>query len=117
VASLLILLGELDGGEALEQTLSETGLEARPGADAGALVGAQMSGSMPLDGYTWSRLAGAAVIRLLPGTGDGLEPDLARAISATTHGLVPAMEAIRTRDRYIVGSFLSGRTSGRPMTV
>src|SRR4051812_16016226 len=40
----------------------------------------------------------------------GLEPALPRALSAGTGGLVLAMEATRTRDRYVVGAFLSGRT-------
>ena len=40
----------------------------------------------------------------------GFEPELPRALSAAANGLVLAMEAARTRDRYLLGAFLAGRT-------
>ena len=111
MASLLILLGPTDAGAALERVLVAAGSQTAPApADAGALLDAQLAAATPLDAYAWSALAGGVAIRLFPGADGGLEPALPRALSAATSGLVLAMEAIRTRDRYAIGSFLSGRT-------
>jgi hypothetical protein len=111
VASLLILFGSTDPGGVLKRVLATAGSKVAPGpTDAGALLDAQLSAATPLDAYTWSAIPGGVAIRLHPGTGGGLEPELPRALSAATSGLVLAMEAIRTRDRYEIGSFLSGRT-------
>jgi hypothetical protein len=111
VAALITLLGAVNGGDLLREALSGAGLEARAGpVDAGDLLDAQLRTGTPLDAYTWSALAGVSVIRLLPSATSGLNPSLARALSSSAHGLVLAMESIRARDRYLVGSFLSGRT-------
>jgi hypothetical protein len=111
VASLLIALGSADAGAALERVLVAAGSQTAPAqADAGALLDAQLRAAAPLDAYTWSAFPGGVAIRLQPGTDGGLEPGLPRALSAATSGLVLTMEAVRTRDRYAIGSFLSGRT-------
>jgi hypothetical protein len=111
MALLLILLGAPDAGAALERVLVAAGSETAPAlADAGALLDAQLAAADPLDAYLWSAFPGGVAIRLQPGTDGGLEPGLPRALSAATSGLVLTLEAVRTRDRYGIGSFLSGRT-------
>ena len=111
MASLLILLGSLDAGAALERVLVAAGSQTTPALpNAGALLEAQLAAGEPLDAYMWSAFPGGVAIRLQPGTDGGLEPGLPRALSAATSGLVLTMEAVRTRDRYGIGSFLSGRT-------
>ncbi len=116
MTTLICLLGAVDGGEALRRTLSGAGLDTRPGsADAGLLLAEQLAGAEPMDAYWWSRVSVSAAtaltaVRFVPGADGGLEPSLPRALSDATRGLVLAMEATRTRDRYLVGSFLSGRT-------
>ncbi len=111
MVSLITLFGAVDGAGVLTRTLSTDAgaTRARP-VDAGNLLDEQLRASTPLDAYTWSQLSDATVIRLLPGMEGGLDPALARTLSGATHGLVLALEAVRTRDRYLVGSFLSGRT-------
>lgn len=107
MASLLIVLGKADPGAALRRVLGEV---APAPPDPGALLDLQLEAAAPTDAYLWSVIDGAAVIRLMPGGLHGLEPDLARALSAATGGLVLAMEAARKRDRYLLGAFLAGRT-------
>lgn len=111
MASLLILVGEIDPRPALERALSTVGARTAPGPpELRALLHAQLGAAEPLDAYAWSALAGGAAIRFLPGGDGGLEPALARALSDATGGLVLMLEALRTRDRYAIGSFISGRT-------
>jgi hypothetical protein len=114
MATLLAVLGPVDGGGALQSTLTRRGLGAQPGPlDAGDQLAEQLRAGRPLDAYTWWRLdtaqGGATLVRLLPGTDGGLEPSLAEALSRVADGDVLAMEATRTRDRYLVGRFRSGR--------
>ena len=109
--SLLVLLGARDPGAALRRVLAGAGAELAPGpADLGDLLDVQLSTDVTLDAYTWSPCPGGMAVRYLPGGDGGLDPMLPRALSAVTSGLVLALEAVRTRDRYSIGSFLSGRT-------
>lgn len=109
--SLLVLLGVRDPGKALSQALAAAGAEVAPGpADLGDLLDVQLSAEVTLDAYTWSPYQGGIAVRYQPGGDGGLDPVVPRALSAVTGGLVLGMEAVRTRDRYAVGAFLSGRT-------
>jgi hypothetical protein len=111
VPAQLFLAGVSDPAAALRQVLASAGAQAAPGvADLGALLDAQLDADAPLDAYAWAPYEDGAVIRYLPGGDGGLAFELPRALSAVTRGLVLAMETVRTRDRYAVGSFLSGRT-------
>lgn len=109
--SLLITLGLADPGAALRRVLTAFGSEVAPGPpNAGALLDAQLAGAVPTDAYMWAPISGGSATRLLPGRNGGLEPAFPRALSSAAGGLVLAMEATRTRDRYLLGAFLAGRT-------
>jgi hypothetical protein len=109
VTALLILLGPADPEHALRQALEGAEL-ARGPADLGELLDAQLAASRPLDAYVWETTGEWSAIRLRPGGLGGLEPELPRALSTATGGLVLAMEAARTRDRYLLGAFLAGQS-------
>lgn len=109
MTALMIIVGPADPEPALRQVLASAELAPGP-ADLGDLLDAQLAAARPPDAYAWETTADWSAIRLQPGGLGGLEPDVARALSSAAHGLVLAMEATRTRDRYLLGAFLAGRT-------
>ena len=109
MTALVVLLGPAGPERALRQVLA--GADVAPGpADLGELLDAQLAASRPPDAYAWETTGEWSAIRLQPGGLGGLDPDLPRALSTAAGGLVLAMEAARTRDRYLLGAFLAGRT-------
>lgn len=109
MAALMVIVGPADPEHALRQVLASAELAPGP-ADLGDLLDAQLAAARPPDTYAWERTDDWSAIRLQPGGLGGLEPELARALSSAARGLVLAMEATRTRDRYQLGAFLAGRT-------
>jgi hypothetical protein len=101
-----------DVAAAIDRVLAQAGAEPIPApAEPGDLVIAQVDRGEPIpDGLILAPSPAGAVVRVYPGATGHLQPELARAISQVLGGLVLAMEAAGNRDRYLLGSFLSGRT-------
>jgi hypothetical protein len=99
-------------GRALQRALTRAGMDVTAGpADPGAIVIEQLSRGEPVpDGLIWSSSDAGGVVRLYPGERGYLLAALPRAISAELDGLVIAVDTARSRERYLLGSFLAGRT-------
>ena len=111
MASLLLVLGPVDAGAALTAALEAEGRSVEPGpAHPGDLLRIQLAAAPPPDAFTWAPFPGGAVVRLRPGGEGGLEPSLGKALADESRGLVLGLEVTRTREQYLTGSFLSGRT-------
>src|SRR5688572_13463124 len=104
--------GRAGAGEAVVSALAVGGLNPVPGpTEPGEIVLAQLArGPAWPEALTWAIEGSCVIVRVFPGAAFGLDPGFARALSARLDGLVLAVEAARTRERYLLGAFLAGRT-------
>ena len=97
-------------GAALERALTKGGLRVERGPTE-AIPLFQLAAGVPMpEVVTWAPAAEGTVVQVHAGASFNLQPEFVRTLSRELGGLVMAMEVARGQDRYLIGSFLAGRT-------